>query len=321
MTEYTLITGGCGFIGSHLIDQLIKQNQPIICIDNFDNFYSKENKLLNIKHAESSDLFTLIECDIRNISLLNTIFETYNITSVVHLAAKAGVRPSIESPSEYFDVNVNGTVNILETMQKFDVKKLVFSSSSSVYGNNIKIPYNENDNVDFPISPYAASKKAGELLNYTFHKLYNIDIINLRFFTVYGPRQRPDLAIHKFFKLLYSDKPIDVYGDGSTSRDYTFIDDIISGITSSLEKLKNEKNIYEVINLGNNSPITLSELINLIETTTKLKFKKNNLPMQQGDVNRTYADIKKAEKLINYSPSTSMKDGLHLFKKWYEENN
>ncbi|PCJ01416.1 MAG: epimerase [Flavobacteriales bacterium] len=319
MIEHVLVTGGCGFIGSNLVDKLIEQKQPVICLDNLDNFYSKERKLLNIQTAEKSDLFTFIEGDIRDKSSLKRVFENYKIISVIHLAAKAGVRPSIETPSEYFDVNVTGTLNILEMMQKFNVKKLIFSSSSSVYGNNVKIPYHENDNVDFPISPYAASKKSGELLTHTFHSLYGIDVINLRFFTVYGPRQRPDLAIHKFFKLLYANEPIELYGDGSTSRDYTFIDDIVTGIISSLTKLNNKQNIYETINLGNHSPITLIELIDLIEKTTGLTFKKNHIPMQQGDVDRTYADIEKASSYINYTPKTSMNDGLKLFKQWYEK--
>lgn len=313
-----LVTGGSGFIGSNLIDKLIEQKKKIICIDNFDDFYSKNIKLNNMQASLKSPDYTFVEGDIRNQELLEKIFSENKIDAVVHLAAKAGVRPSISNPDIYFDVNVNGTLCLVHAMNKYQVKKLVFSSSSSVYGNNIKIPYSETDNVDFPISPYAASKKSCELLIHTFHHLNKLDVINLRFFTVYGPRQRPDLAISKFFKSIYNGRSIDVYGDGSTSRDYTYIDDIVQGICNSLTYLEHYENVYETINLGNNHPVKLTELIDIIEQVTLKKFSINYLPVQEGDVNHTFADIVKAKKLLSYNPTKTIKEGLLNFNDWYE---
>ena len=313
-----MVTGGSGFIGSNLIDKLIEQKKKIICIDNFDDFYSKNIKLNNMQASLKSPDYTFVEGDIRNQELLEKIFSENKIDAVVHLAAKAGVRPSISNPDIYFDVNVNGTLCLVHAMNKYQVKKLVFSSSSSVYGNNIKIPYSETDNVDFPISPYAASKKSCELLIHTFHHLNKLDVINLRFFTVYGPRQRPDLAISKFFKSIYNGRSIDVYGDGSTSRDYTYIDDIVQGICNSLTYLEHYENVYETINLGNNHPVKLTELIDIIEQVTLKKFSINYLPVQEGDVNHTFADIKKKKKLLSYNPTKTIKEGLLNFNDWYE---
>lgn len=313
-----MVTGGSGFIGSNLIDKLIEQKKKIICIDNFDDFYSKNIKLNNMQASLKSPDYTFVEGDIRNQELLEKIFSENKIDAVVHLAAKAGVRPSISNPDIYFDVNVNGTLCLVHAMNKYQVKKLVFSSSSSVYGNNIKIPYSETDNVDFPISPYAASKKSCELLIHTFHHLNKLDVINLRFFTVYGPRQRPDLAISKFFKSIYNGRSIDVYGDGSTSRDYTYIDDIVQGICNSLTYLEHYENVYETINLGNNHPVKLTELIDIIEQVTLKKFSINYLPVQEGDVNHTFADIVKAKKLLSYNPTKTIKEGLLNFNDWYE---
>ena len=315
-----LVTGGAGFIGSNLIEKLLERNNQIICIDNFDDFYSKSIKQNNIKISLEKPFYTFIEGDIRDKSILEKVFVENKIDSVIHLAAKAGVRPSIASPDKYFDVNVNGTLCLLEAMKKNDVKKLLFSSSSSVYGNNTKIPYSETDNVDFPISPYAASKKSCELITHTYHHLNKLDVINLRFFTVFGPRQRPDLAIYKFFKNLYAGKPIDMYGDGSTSRDYTYIDDITEGICNSLNYLLENQNVYEIINLGNSTPIKLSDLIGTIEEITNRKFLINYLPLQEGDVNNTFADIVKAKNMIHYNPANTIKEGLLKFKNWYEKN-
>jgi UDP-glucuronate 4-epimerase len=313
-----LVTGGSGFIGSNLIDNLIQQNNRIICIDNFDDFYSKSIKLSNMQASLKSPLYTFIEGDIRNKELLEKIFQQHPIDLVVHLAAKAGVRPSIQDPANYFDVNVNGTLCLINAMNKHNVRKLVFSSSSSVYGNNVKIPYSEGDNVDFPISPYAASKKSCELLIHTFHHLNKLDVINLRFFTVYGPRQRPDLAINKFFKNIYAGQPIDVYGDGSTSRDYTFIEDIVQGIVHSINYLAQHEDVYETINLGNNQPVKLIDLIASIEEVTSRKFLIKHLPPQEGDVDHTYADIAKARKILSYNPTKTIKEGLLKFNEWYE---
>jgi len=316
-----LVTGGAGFIGSGLAEKLVSNKNKVICLDNFDPFYPEKDKYSNLDQLIPSELFTLIKGDIRDRAVLTQIFKTHKIDSVVHLAAKAGVRPSIENPSEYYDVNVNGTIHLLEVMKEHHVQKMVYASSSSVYGNNKKIPYSESDNVDFPISPYAASKKAGELITHTFHHLYNFNIINLRFFTVYGPKQRPDLAIHKFFKSYISNKPITIYGDSSTSRDYTFIDDIIDGIISSMDLLDSKQGVYEIINLGNHSPVKLSELISSIENVTGKKFQIDRLPMQAGDVDLTYADIEKAKRILGYQPKTKLSDGLKKFHDWFQQKN
>ena len=320
MQETIFITGGSGFIGSNLVDALLSQNIRVICLDNFDGFYSREIKKSYISSALRSPLFTLVEGDIRDKNLLTSIFQKYTIDMVIHLAAKAGVRPSILNPTEYFDVNVNGTLAILESMKENGVKKMIFASSSSVYGNNEKTPYSESDIVDYPISPYAASKKSCELITHTYHHLYDFDIINFRFFTVFGPRQRPDLAIHKFFKNIYSNTPIEVYGDGSTSRDYTYVGDIISGIIEGMNHLKLHNHVFETINLGNHTPIKLSRLVEMIEDVTQKKFTIRNMPLQMGDVNTTFADISKAQKLFNYNPASTLRDGLIKFKDWYEAN-
>ncbi len=316
-----LITGGAGFIGSALCDFLIAKGDNIICYDNFDPFYAEAVKRNNLKGVAGNQNFKLIEGDLTNYEKLSSVFTSHTFDMVVHLAAKAGVRPSIMDPKAYAAVNVTGTINLLELMKIHGVKNLVFASSSSIYGNNEKVPYSETDNVDFPISPYAATKKSGELFTYNYHHLYDLNVINLRFFTVYGPRQRPDLAIHKFFKSIYNNSPIDVYGDGSTSRDYTYVDDIVDGIYAAMNYITAGNRIYETINLGNSNPITLEGLIRAIETVTQKKFIINRLPMQQGDVNRTFADISKAQSLLNYRPATKLLDGLEKFKVWFEYSN
>ena len=314
-----LITGGAGFIGSTLCEFLINKGNQVVCFDNFDTFYSKNTKLDNIAELLKHPNFSLVEGDLINQESLNKVFAEHKVDLVIHLAAKAGVRPSIMDPQAYVQVNINGTMNLLESMKKVGAKNFVFSSSSSVYGNNDKIPYSETDNVDFPISPYAATKKGGELLTFTYHHLHQFNVVNLRFFTVFGPRQRPDLAIHKFFDRLYNNQEIEMYGDGSTSRDYTYIDDIISGIDAASDLLLSAPNaIYETINLGNSSPIQLRNLIQLIEEVCDKKFSIKQMPMQEGDVDRTFADIRKAKELLNYSPQTDMKNGLSKFKAWYE---
>lgn len=312
------ITGGAGFIGSNLAEQLISIGHSVICYDNFDDFYSKSTKLENIQKAKASAAYQFIEGDILDENKLAEIFSDNKIDVVVHLAAKAGVRPSIFHPKTYYKTNVEGTLTILEAMQEAGIKKLVFASSSSIYGNNEKTPYSESDAVDHPISPYAATKKSCELLTHNFHHLYNFKIVNLRFFTVFGPRQRPDLAIHKFFKSLYTNQPIEVYGDGTTSRDYTYIDDIVAGIIATIDYLNTNESVYETINLGNNSPVKLSKLIETIEEVTQKKFVIKKMPMQIGDMLITYADIDKAKKLLGYQPRTSLREGLTNFKDWYE---
>ena len=314
MQKNLLITGAAGFIGSNLIDSLLEKGYYVVCLDNFDKSYPRNIKEKNIEYGKN---FTFIEGDICNSNLIDTIFEKYSIDLVIHLAAKAGVRPSILNPIDYFNINVIGTLTLLEVMKKYKVKKLINASSSSVYGNNNTIPFSEDDNVNCPISPYAASKRSAELLTYNYHYLFNFDIINLRFFTVYGPRQRPDLAIHKFFQNLYLDKPIEIFGNGRTSRDYTYIDDIVSGINSSINVLLNNSNLYEIINLGNSNPIELNELILLIEKITSKKFRIVKKENQPGDVNLTYANINKAHKILDYDPKVNINDGLIYFNKWF----
>ena len=277
----------------------------------------KEN---NTKEALKDSNYTLVRGDIRDKDALEKIFNENKIDVVVHLAAMAGVRPSIENPLLYQEVNCVGTQNILETMKKYNVKKLVMASSSSVYGNNKTVPFKETDIVDYAISPYAATKKANEVMTHVYHQLYDFNVIMLRFFTVFGPRQRPDLAINKFTRLMLENESIPMFGDGSTSRDYTFISDIVFGIKQSINYVLEKDNVYEIINLGNSSPITLKEMINIIGEVLNVTPKIEQLPMQMGDVERTYADIRKAKELLGYVPKVSFKEGIEKFVNWYKEN-
>jgi UDP-glucuronate 4-epimerase len=310
-----VVTGGAGFIGSHLCEKLIDLGSKIICVDNFDNFYNPAIKENNLSGVIDGSYFKLYRSDICSLDQMEEIFSKNSIDMVIHLAARAGVRPSIEQPLLYEKVNILGTMNLLECCRRYNISKFIFASSSSVYGGNKKIPFSEEDNVDHPISPYAATKKAGELICYTYHNLYKISIFCFRLFTVYGPRQRPEMAIHKFTRQILSSENIEIYGDGSSSRDYTYIDDVISGILSGLEQIGG----FEVINLGNSNTVKLIDLIRLIEITTgekgQLKFVKN----QPGDIFITYADIRKARKMLKYLPKTNIKEGLVKFVKWYKE--
>ncbi|MBM4104567.1 MAG: NAD-dependent epimerase/dehydratase family protein [Planctomycetes bacterium] len=308
----SLITGAAGFIGSHLCQRLIAQGATVVGLDNFDPFYDRAIKRDNISRLVQSPLFKLIEGDIRKKALVKAIFQQGNFDTVVHLAAKAGVRPSIEDPVGYVDTNINGTAVLLEAAREAKIKKFIFASSSSVYGNNKKVPFSETDNVDNPISPYAATKKAGELICYTYSHLYQIDMTCLRFFTVYGPRQRPDLAIHKFAQLMEQNKPIPVYGDGSMERDFTYIDDILDGIVASMKRCKG----YAIYNLGESRPVRLDVLIAELEKALGKKALINRLPEQPGDVNRTFADVQKAVRELNYQPKTHLADGLKRFVEW-----
>ena len=316
-----LITGGAGFIGSTLADKLLKLstsfqnniNNKIIIIDNFNDYYSPELKDLNIKHNLANPDYKLYRGDICDRNLVNKIFKTHEINCVIHIAARAGVRPSLEDPLEYVRSNIEGTINILEAMRKNNVKKIVFASSSSVYGNCKAEKFTEDLKVTEPISPYAATKSACEQFLYTYSKLYDMQALCLRFFTVYGPRQRPDLAIRKFIELIEQDKPIPVYGDGTTMRDYTYIDDIVNGIMSAIDY---DKTPYEIINLGGGSPVTLNEMITTIEKVMGKKAKIERLPMQPGDVDRTVSDITKARRLLNYNPQTSFEEGIRKFMEW-----
>ena len=308
-----IVTGGAGFIGSNLCEELLNEGHKVMCIDNFNEFYDPAIKRRNIEKLKS-EKFKLYEGDILDKPFLANVFSENPVDIVIHLAAMAGVRPSIENPYLYYNVNVIGTLNILEVMKEWNVKNLIFASSSSLYGNNKKIPFSEIDNVDYPISPYAASKKAGELLCHTYAHLYKFNITCLRFFTVYGPKQRPDLAIYKFTKALFNNEPIIIYGNGSTRRDYTNVNDIIHGIINALIKLEG----YNVYNLGESNTITLTELVNLLEEYTGNKAKIKYLPMQAGDVNQTYADISRAQKNLSYSPKVSIESGLKDFVNWYK---
>ena len=312
-----LVTGAAGFIGSHLCQRLLADGNSVIGLDNFDAFYDPAIKRANIVQCIKTDNFELATGDIRDKDFVEVILKNRNVDIIVHLAAKAGVRGSIEDPLSYADVNVNGTVVMLDSARKFNIDKFVFASSSSVYGNNKKTPFRETDNVDFPISPYAATKKAGELTCHTYSHLYNMNITCLRFFTVYGPRQRPDLAIHKFVRLIEAGRPIPVFGDGSMRRDHTYIDDIIDGITSAMKLCEG----FEIYNLGNSTPIRLDELVSEIEKTLGKKAIINQLPLQSGDVKQTYADITKACQQLGYNPKTEIADGLAKFMEWFRKIN
>lgn len=307
-----LITGPAGFIGSHLCQRLLQDGWEVIGLDNFDDFYSPAVKRANIAACLDNDGFKLVEGDIRDGAVVEGILADGGVDIIVHLAAKAGVRPSIEDPVGYQDVNVSGTVVMLEAARRFGVNKFVFASSSSVYGNNEKVPFAETDNVDYPISPYAATKKASELLCHTYSHLYGIDMTCLRFFTVYGPRQRPDLAIHKFSRLIEAGEPIDVFGDGSMQRDFTYIDDIIDGVVAAMDRGRG----YEIYNLGESRPVRLDELICRIEEALGKKARINRLPMQPGDVKQTYADVTKAVERLGYQPKTEIEAGLARFVEW-----
>jgi UDP-glucuronate 4-epimerase len=308
-----LITGAAGFIGSHLCERLLDEGLFVIGVDNFDDFYDPKIKRDNISNCLKNNNFQLIEADIRDKSAMDKAVTSVEI--IVHLAAKAGVRPSIAEPLLYSDVNINGTMVLLEAANKHKVDKFIFASSSSVYGNNEKVPFSEDDNVDFPISPYAATKKACELICHTYHHLYGIDLTCLRFFTVYGPRQRPDLAIHKFSKLIEEDKPIPVYGDGSMMRDFTYIDDIIDGTVAAMNKCAG----FNIYNLGESQPVTVNDLISAIEKALGKTAIREYLPLQPGDVNRTYADITKAQRELGFNPSTPIPDGLAKFATWLRQ--
>ena len=314
------ITGVAGFIGSTLATRLLKEGNRVVGIDNFCDFYNPQIKENNIKELVRNANFKLYRNDIRDKNTIQSIFEENKIDVVMHLAAMAGVRPSIEDPVLYQEVNCMGTQNILEEMKAHDIKNLVMASSSSVYGNCKEVPFKEDMVVDYAISPYAATKKANEVMTHVYHKLFNMNVIMLRFFTVYGPKQRPDLAINKFTRLMLEDKEIPMYGDGTTSRDYTYVEDIVDGIIKSCEYTINNENVYEILNLGNSSPVSLKEMINTIGRVLGKESKIKQLPMQPGDVDRTYADVSKAKRLIGYEPRVSFEQGIKNFVEWYKDN-
>ncbi|SFJ83592.1 UDP-glucuronate 4-epimerase [Paenibacillus sp. UNC496MF] len=337
------VTGGAGFIGSHLCERLLKAGHRVVCVDNFNEAYDyktkiknilnsigmepdfqfihKETDLLRLQRAVAGDSFKLAVADIRHADELDAAFAGERIDAVIHLAAMAGVRPSIADPLLYEDVNVRGTIQLLEAMRRHGVRKWLCASSSSVYGNNEKAPFAEDDAVDRSISPYAATKKACEVLGHTYYYLHGIDTVMLRFFTVYGERQRPDLAIHKFAAMLDRGEPLTVYGDGSSRRDYTYIGDIVDGIMGSLRYVEARDAVYEIVNLGTNRTVSLLELVRGVERAFGKKAVIRWLPNQPGDVRQTYADVSKAGRLFGYAPRTDFHDGLCRFVTWYRGNN
>lgn len=316
-----LLTGGAGFIGSHVCERLLEMGRSVLCIDNFNDYYSPLIKERNISFIEDRLLknqngsFALYRNDILDMQALERIFSANKIDAVIHLAARAGVRPSINNALLYEAVNVQGTINLLDCCRKYKIRKFVFASSSSVYGGNTKIPFSETDNVDHPVSPYAATKKAGELICYSYSHLFGISVFCYRFFTVYGPRQRPEMAIHRFTGQILKGAGISVFGDGSSSRDYTYIEDIVDTITSNLDNIKG----YEIFNLGNSNPVKILDMIKIIEEKTGKTAKIDYSDFQDGDIFTTYADILKAKKMLKYNPVVTIDEGIKRFVAWYLE--
>ncbi len=313
-----LVTGGAGFIGSHLVDRLLDEgNWHVTVVDDLNDFYSPDIKRANIAGHLESPSYRLVEADIRDQAALAALFAETKFDVIVHLAARAGVRPSLSEPKLYAETNINGTLNLLELAREHGIKQFVFGSSSSVYGINTKVPFAENDPIFQPISPYAATKAAGELICHTYSHLYDIRCICLRFFTVYGARQRPDLAIHKFSRLISEGKPIPVFGDGTMRRDYTYIDDIIQGVRAAIDY---DRSNYEIFNLGESETTELSELISLLECSLDMRAIIDRQPMQPGDVPTTYADISKSRDLLGYNPTTKIADGIPKFVEWFRSS-
>ncbi len=308
-----LVTGGAGFIGSYTIKSLLERGDEVICIDDFNDYYDPQLKEYRIQKFLGEYTFPIYRVDIRDTESLRNIFLTHKIDCICHLAARAGVRSSLLDPVLYAQVNIQGTINILEMARNFGVKKIIISSSSSVYGGNEKLPFSESDRVDTPISPYAATKRTCELIGYNYHHLYQISVVLLRFFTVYGPWGRPDMAYFAFANAIMKEKPIEVYNFGKMKRDFTYISDIVDGILASIDAELN----YEIINLGHNSPEDLLEFIHVLEESFGKKVKTILKPLQPGDVVETYADIEKAKKLLKFEPKISIQKGIPQFVEWY----
>jgi UDP-glucuronate 4-epimerase len=315
MKRNLLITGAAGFIGSHLVDYLLSTEvEHITVVDDFNDFYDPGIKRANIQRQLQDPRYQLAEVDIRDQAALEKVFADRDFDCIVHLAARAGVRPSLSEPQLYNETNINGTLNLLELARKHNIKQFVFGSSSSVYGINAKVPFSEEDTIRQPISPYAATKGAGELFCHTYSHLYGLRCVCLRFFTVYGPRQRPDLAIHKFARLINAGQPIPVFGDGTTRRDYTYVDDIIAGVVAAIEY---DKSDYEVFNLGESRTVELRELISLLEKELDTHAIIDRQPPQPGDVPQTFADIEKARRLLGYNPQIQIEEGIRRFVEWF----
>ena len=318
-SETVLVTGAAGFIGSHLCERLLQQGARVVGVDNFDPFYPRAQKERNLAIARDFASFTFVEADCARPEDVQQVFER-DLTAVVHLAAKAGVRPSIADPLGYTHANVVATQVLLEAARQQGLRRFIFGSSSSVYGNNPKVPFSEADAVDRPISPYAATKRACEVRSHSYHHLYGMGILSLRFFTVYGPRQRPDLAIRKFTELMLRGEPIPFYGDGRSERDYTWIDDILQGVIAALDRSASHPGEYEIINLGESRTTSLQKLVELIANATGTTPRLDRLPMQPGDVDRAFADITKAQQLLGYKPTTTVEDGIPRFVEWLESD-
>jgi UDP-glucuronate 4-epimerase len=310
-----LVTGGAGFIGSHLTERLLDEGHRTIVLDNFDSFYDPEIKRRNLESASLQPQFRLVEGDIRSARVLDSIFGTESLDAVIHLAARAGVRPSIQDPPLYESVNLGGTTQMLEACRRHRVNRFVFGSSSSVYGNNEKVPFSEDDPVDHPVSPYAATKKAGELLCHTYHHLFGLKVVCLRFFTVYGPRQRPEMAIHRFARRLARGDEIEQYGDGSSARDYTYVSDIVDGVVRAMDRCRG----WDLWNLGASRTVRLDELVAKIASGLGVEPRIRQRPMQPGDAKRTWADVSRVEKDLGWSPEVDIDRGLELFLDWYRD--
>jgi UDP-glucuronate 4-epimerase len=320
LAQRVLLTGGAGFIGSHLAEALLRQGATLAIVDKLDDFYSPARKRANLEAIRKIGAYEFEEVDLCGFEASREIVSRFRPDVIVHLAARAGVRPSIEKPRLYESVNIAATVNLLELCREFQVKRFVFGSSSSVYGATSRAPFSEDQVELRPISPYAATKLAGELMCYTYAHLFALPTVCLRFFTVYGPRQRPDLAIHKFTELMEKGQPIPIFGDGSTGRDYTYVDDIVAGVLAAIRlelPSAGEKVSFEVFNLGNSHPVKLTELVDLLEATTGLHAVRQRQDMQPGDVPLTWADVSKAERMLGYRPATRIEEGLKRFVAWY----
>ncbi len=314
--QRVMVTGGAGFIGSHLVDRLLNDSKKteVVCVDNFDTFYDPKLKEKNLRNARQNSRFSLVKADICDRVAMENIFRKTKPDIVVHLAARAGVRPSIVNPEAYYRTNVEGTLHLLECARQSGIKRFIFGSSSSVYGVSSTLPFSERDALNCPISPYAVSKILAEKLCGVFHRLYGMSVICLRFFTVYGPRQRPEMAIAKFARSILSGETIDLYGSGSSRRDYTFVQDIVSGIMAAMAKPLD----FEVINLGNAKAVPLKHLINVLQSEAKVKARIRHLPEQAGDVPVTFASVAKAKRLLGYKPKVSIREGVRRYLEWLE---
>jgi len=311
-----LVTGAAGFIGSWLTERLLERGDRVLGFDNFDPFYDRALKEANLRTALESDRFELVEGDLRDPRAVSRLFRAEPFDAVVHLAARAGVRPSLADPAGYVDTNLTGTVHLLEAMRTAGHRRLVFASSSSVYGNNRKVPFHEEDRVDFPISPYAATKKAGEEICHVYHAVHGFAVLALRFFTAYGPRQRPEMAIHAFTRRIFAGEPIPVFGDGSMERDFTYVDDVVDGVVAAADRVA-ERDAFHIVNLGESEPIRLGRLVEALEEATGREARIDRRPVPPGDVERTFADISRARELLGYAPRVGLEEGLRRFVAWY----